>query len=229
MGQCCSHGLNTEHNTFFFFFALLPLLGAMKQFSLFISKILCVCLVGFLQAGRVMISRSEWPTQGALNQRGGSGEFCPAHMSFISSRSVDFKVAMSYLIGFCFSRTARERYWTRPCGVLCWNRSCWISNRLELYRGLGYYWLQQAHTDTVQCLVFWLPFGSTAVTGTREAFLRLDNRNYCKVERDLIETVGRATRAQIRQVKIESANGQTGRLVMTQTRLMDWSHWNIKG
>lgn len=95
-GQCCSHGLNTE--PFFFFFcsfflsAVLPLPGAMKHFSLFIWKILCVCLVGFLQGGRVMISRSQRPTQGALNQRGGSGGFRPAQMSFISSRSVAFKV-----------------------------------------------------------------------------------------------------------------------------------------
>lgn len=189
MGQCCSHGRNTEHNTFFFFFLPSSLcLAPLKQFSLFISKILCVCLVGFLQAGRVMISRSQRPTQGALNQRGGSGGFRPAQMSFISSRSVAFKVAMSNLIDFYISPPL-ESAAEHGCAEFFVGID---HNRSELYSGLGYYWLQWAYTDTVQRLFFCLQFGRTAVKGTRGAFLRLDNCNYCKVERYLIETVGRA-------------------------------------
>lgn len=94
---------------FSFFAAVLPLPGAMKHFSLFISKILCVCLVGFLQGGRVMISRSQWPTQGALNQRAGSGGFHPAKMSFISFRSVAFKVCCEQFDRYLFYSTACER------------------------------------------------------------------------------------------------------------------------
>lgn len=67
-------------------------------------------------------------------------------------------------------------------------------------------------TLTLYTAFFCLQFGSTAIKGTRGPFLRLDNCNYCKVELSLIETVGRAARAQIGRVKIESANGQTVRL-----------------
>lgn len=92
-----------EYGTFPFLSAVLPLPGAMKHFSLFISKILCVRLVGFLQGGRVMISRSQRPTRSALNQRGGSGGFRPAQMSFISSRSVAFKMCYEQFNKYLFS------------------------------------------------------------------------------------------------------------------------------
>lgn len=46
----------------------------------------------------MMISRSQRPTQGALNQRRGSGGFHPAQMLFISSRSVAFKVCCETFI-----------------------------------------------------------------------------------------------------------------------------------
>lgn len=82
-----------------------------------------------------MISRSQRPTQGALNQRGGSGGFRLAQMSFISSRSVAFKVAMSNLIDFYISpplESAAEHESAEFFVGIDHNRS-------ELYSGLGYY------------------------------------------------------------------------------------------
>lgn len=52
-----------------------------------------------------MISRSQWPTQGALNQRGSSGGFRPAQMSFISSKSVAFKVFCEQFNKYLFPLT----------------------------------------------------------------------------------------------------------------------------
>lgn len=95
-----------------------------------------------------MISRSQRPTRGALNQRGGSGGFRPAQMSFISSRSVAFKVAMSNLIDFYISPPL-ESAAEHGCAEFFVGID---HNRSELYSGLGYYWLQWAHTDTVQRL-----------------------------------------------------------------------------
>lgn len=155
----------------------------------------------------MMISRSQRPAQGALNQRGGSGGFRPAQMSFISSRSVSFKVCCEqYLFSLPLASAAEHGCAELFVGID--HVGLIISlNRTKHWRTTACSWPTLKLSNAFSCL----QFGSMAVKGTRGPFLRLDNYNYCEDERDLIKTVGRAARVQIARVGIESANGQTGR------------------